>query len=40
MFYIELAGDASLCMSLDQYIRERYIPVYDAELNFIGYELI
>lgn len=35
MFYAELASDD---MSLEEYIREHYVPVYDAELNFIGYE--
>lgn len=39
LFYAELASDSTIVMSLEQYIRERYTPVYDAELNFIGYEL-
>ncbi len=25
-------------VSLDQYIRENYTPIYDKNLNFMGYE--
>ena len=39
LFYVELASDDTICMSLEEYIRERYVPVYDAELNFLGYEI-
>ena len=37
-FYAYLAQDCTLCMSLDQYITDNFEQVYDAELNFIGYQ--
>ena len=37
-FYVELASDSTICMSFEEYVRELYTPVYDAELNFLGYE--
>lgn len=38
-FYTMLASDNTLVMSLEQYIQKHFECVYDAELNFIGYEL-
>jgi len=37
-YYLELANGETDRMSLDDYIRENYIPCYDAELNFEGYD--
>lgn len=37
-YYYELSISDTERRGLDQYIREEYVPVYDAELNFIGWE--
>ena len=37
-FYTELANDSTICISFDEYVQEHHTIVYDAELNFLGYE--
>ncbi len=37
-YYEDLANLNVLRMGLDKYIREYYVPCYDGDLNFLGYE--
>lgn len=37
-YYHDLAVNDTVRMGLDEYIRTYYIPCYDAQLNFLGYE--
>jgi len=37
-YYYELATGQTERRGLEQYIREEYIPCYDEDLNFLGYD--
>jgi hypothetical protein len=36
IYYVSLMGDEM--RGFDQYLRDEWTPIYDGELNFIGYE--
>lgn len=37
-YYMELAMDDKVRCDLQDYVREHFIPVYDEEFNFIGWD--
>lgn len=39
-YYHELATGQTERRGLEQYVREEFIPCYDEDLNFMGYERI
>ena len=39
-YYAELASGETERRPLEQYIREQFIPCYDDELNFLGYDRV
>lgn len=37
-YYMLLTINDDVKMGFEQYLRENYTPVYDGQLNFLGYE--
>ncbi len=38
IYYARLAMNSAETRGFDQYLRETFIQIYDADLNYLGYE--